>query len=259
MALRLFSNTVYVILICFIATQTTAQSSYKDRGWTTAMYANCGLPKKVGKAKPVSWVKVDGNKKLLFSLQKGQVGPCSTGAMKRHGAAFWERVELRQKGFLKSGKVNEIQFETTFLAGFIGEREKFFQIHGWADGCSAYPPLMMEMHKGNLVVKSLRGVKPNAGKEWLSSDQGSHRSVQSQRVSVHSLYGKPQKFRIIFDYRKKMRGSLDVYLNDLHLVRSAIIEYAPCAKPHIKFGIYRPGGVSGNSSIAFDDLKISNR
>ena len=250
---------ISISLTVFAWTPALAQSSFKDRDWSTSAFANCKLPTSVNREKPVSWVGVNGDRKLLFQLQPGQVGRCSTDNRARHGAAFWERAELRQKGYLKLGKVNKISFEATFLEGFLGERETFFQIHGWNDGCPAYPPLMLSFDKGRLRVNALTGVKPNAGQVWLSKDQGQHRAVQERSFKVQSLYGRPQRFEVVFDASGSRSGLLTVNVNGQTLVDGARIEYAPCAKPHIKFGIYRPGKGTSASRLLFDDLSIRQR
>lgn len=233
-----------------------AQSTFKDRDWSTSAYPNCKLPASQNREKPVSWVSIDGDRKLQVQLQPGQVGRCSTDNQARHGAAFWERAELRQKGYLKLGRVNKISFEAIFLEGFLGERETFFQIHGWTDGCPAYPPLMLMFDRGLLRIDALTNVKQSAGKVWLSKDQGKHRPVQKRSLRAQNLYGKPQRFEIVFDASGRQSGLLTIGVNGQPLVDRARIEYAPCAKPHVKFGIYRPGKGTAASRMLFDDLSI---
>lgn len=233
-----------------------AAQNFKDRDWNTALYSNCGFPKAVEEKKNVKWVKVNSDQKLLFSLHPGQIGKCSTDNMARHSAPYWERAEIRQRGSMKIGEAYSIKFNATFLEGFDGRQETFFQIHGWNDNCRAYPPVMMHFSSGTLNIWALRGVKKNAGSEWLSSSQGSHQSVQTKSVRIESLRGKETPFEIIFD--TKNGGLLSVLVNGRYVVKSTKVEYSPCAKPHMKMGIYRPGGKgSKKSSILFDDVTIN--
>lgn len=50
---------------------------------------------------------------------------------------------------------------------------------------------------------------------------------------------------------------MSLFANGIQLVDSARLDVAICAKPHITFGIYRPGGASETSQIAYDDLGIT--
>jgi hypothetical protein len=176
--------------------------------------------------------------------------------MARHRAPFWERAEVVQSGRLSFDVVNTIEFEATFLEGFTGERESFFQIHGWAQGCDASPPLMMKMHRGKLQIMALRGARSDA---TGVTKRGSHRSVYWRTTRVEPLYGIAQKFRVVFDASGQNRGRLSVFLNDKKLVNNARIDYATCGAPHVKFGIYRPGDALGTSKILFDDVVITRQ
>lgn len=253
-----------VRFICFfglalmLATSVNAQT-FKDKDWSTAAYANCGLPKKVGSQKAIGWTKVGSDRKLAFILSPGQVGTCSTDNRARHGAPYWERAEVKQKSLLSMGRLSRISFEATFLEGFVGRDEAFFQIHGWADKCPAYPPFMFKMDGGRLKIDVLRGVKGTAGQTWISSDQGSHRALRIPSVKVSSLYGKPQVFEVSFDTRRGSPGALSVSMNGKVLVSQAAVEFAPCAKPHFKIGIYRPGQGRARSALLIDDVKLTEQ
>ncbi|MEP3329182.1 hypothetical protein [Sedimentitalea sp.] len=159
--------------------------SYKDRDWSISTFDNCGLPVTSGQNQSVAWVKSDGDKKLRFTLQKGDVGKCSTDNQARHHAPYWERAEVHQKGDLKLGKIHRIQVQATFIEGFSGERETFFQIHGWNGNCKASPPMMM-LDRGKLKVWVLRGVSGNG----MDSGRGSHKSVQNKSISTATLMNK---------------------------------------------------------------------
>jgi len=243
-----------LVFLTFLATAAMARGqTYKDRDWSVSTYANCDLPVKNGPNRSVSWVKEGGDKKLRFVLHEGQKGGCSTDGQFRNRAPYWERAEVRQKGFMKLGQAYRISFQVTFDSGFTGDRETFFQIHGFNSPCNAAPLVMMKFTKGKLVVWALRNVRGNG----LSEGRGRHKRVQNASVNVRSLHGKPSNFILDFDTREG-QGQLTVYLNGRAVVQQARVEYAPCAKPHIKMGIYRPGGKRTGTSVAlFDDLRIA--
>jgi hypothetical protein len=240
-------------LVC--STQAGASGkTYRDRDWNVKTIDNCGFPRTGGKDASASWVRVDGEKKLKFTLHAGDKGECSTDQKARHRAPYWERAEVRQDPKMKPGKLQKISFEATFLEGFTGDRETFFQIHAWDKGCPAYPLVMMKSQKGRLVVWSLHKV---SGSGTEGSGRGQHREVQSSRVSIPALYGTPQQFEMDLDTRTSP-GRLTVRMNGKTIVSNASTQFAPCARPHIKFGIYRPGGAgSGTSSVLIDKVQMS--
>jgi hypothetical protein len=230
-----------------------AGKSFKDRDWSFSMFDNCGLPITRGADASIAWSKIQRDKKLRVSLRPGDVGKCSTDAKARNHAPFWERAELRQKGYLKPGRHHRVEFEATLLEGFVGERENFFQIHGWNGECHAAPPVMVRFHRGKLEVRALYQTSGNG----LGSGRGEHRSVQRASVTSRSLIGKPAKFTIDFDYRQNP-ARLTVDVNGTQVVSGAKVEYAPCAKPYIKMGIYRPGKGKATSRILFDDISLTS-
>lgn len=230
--------------------------SFTDKDWTATAVSNCALPSANGAGPVVDWTMVQGDRKLAFRLSPGQVGGCSTDNQKRHNAPFWERAELRQKGYFASGQITEISFEATFLEGFTGSRETFFQIHGWADNCPAYPPLMMKFDRGVLRVDVLTGVRQSAGQSTRNRDKGRHRAASISRVRIASLYGRPQMFKLRFDARAQSPGTVSIDMNGRALLRDAPIEFASCARPHVKFGIYRPGKGVARSVVLFDDIRV---
>lgn len=230
--------------------------NYRDNDWNVNLYANCGLPIAVGSELPIRQVELDGDKMLSFKLHEGQVGTCSTDNISRHSAPFWERAEVRQRDYMSLGNAYSITFEAMFQEGFTGRQETFFQIHGFNGNCEAYPPLMMHFTNSRLRVWALRGVLPQAGRDGNNSSQGRHHAVQQQSVWIQDLIGKVANFEIRFDTR--IKGELSVYVNGLPIIENAAVEYAGCAKPHIKLGVYRPGGSgSGTSSVIFDNININ--
>ena len=252
--MKLFIQALSFLTVFGLAGPTVAQS-FKDNDWTTAVFANCGLPNSKGGVPVVEWSRTGQDRKLSFTLQKGQVGTCFTDATARHSAPYWERAEVRQDGNLRLDAVNTISFEATFQSGFQGKRESFFQIHNWGQSCDAYPPLMLKFHRGALQVMALRGVKSTAQRVMR---QGRHRNVVSNDFQVADHYGKPIRFRIVFETKEQGQGTMSLFANDIQLVKDARLDFAICAKPHIKFGIYRPGGTSDTSQVAFDDLVIAS-
>jgi len=136
-----------------------------------------------------------------------------------------------------------------FVSGFTGEREAFFQIHGWAQGCQkASPRLMLKFDAGRLKVETLRGVSV------FSS--GRHRNVLKKAVDVGALYAKPMRLVVDFDATTRP-GKVSVSLDGARLVSNVPIDFARCAQPYVKFGVYRPGGKgTGTSRVVFDDLRV---
>lgn len=253
---KLVLGFVCIFALWVLTISTVSAQSFSDRDWSTGVTANCGLPRAVEGRKSAAWTRVSGDRKLVFTLHPGQVGTCSTDNMARHSAPFWERVEVRQRGYFDFKNPTRIEFEATFLSGFASARETFFQIHGWNDGCPAYPPLMMQVDRGVIQVRPLTNVRPTAGQEWISKDQGYHKSRQTTSVRVANIFGEPQKFQIEVTPFAPSKARLTVLINGRALVENTVMEYAPCAKPHFKFGLYRPGGSKAVSQIMFDDVKI---
>jgi len=55
------------------------------------------------------------------------------------------------------------------------------------------------------------------------------------------------------------KGSITVSINGKILFSDVRFWIAPCGTPHIKFGIYRPGDLSGNekSVVDFDSITVN--
>lgn len=117
---------------------------------------------------------------------------------------------------------------------------------------------MFKMNGGKLKIDVLRGVKGTAGQTWISKDQGVHRAAHIPSVSVASLYGKAQVFEVVFYTTLVSPGALNVSMNGQVLLANAPIEFAPCAKPHFKIGIYRPGKGRQRSMLLIDDGNLSH-
>lgn len=226
--------------------------SYKDSDWSVSMIDNCGFPVAKGENASVTWVRLEGEKKLRFTLREGERGKCPSDNKARHRAPYWERAELRQNPKMRVGTIQQISFEAIFVEGFQGDRETFFQIHAWNEGCAASPLVMMKSLRGRLGVWALHKVSGDG----LGRGGGKHKDVQKRSVAMASLYGKKSRFVIELD-TTTMPGRLSVFLNDQPIVSNASVSFAPCAAPHVKMGIYRPGGKgSGTSTIILDKLKV---
>lgn len=198
-------------------------------------------------------IKIEGDSKILVSLRPGDVGKCSTDAKPRNNAKIWERAEIKQVGHLKSGGSSEIQFEFQILQGFSGSREGFFQIHAHDKDCWAYPPLMLGFDRGQLVIRTLRNV--NQTSENVVS-KGSHKSFKISGYSAAAFRGAPKTFLIRYDAHPSS-GTVSVAIDGSEVLKSQRIEIAACGKPHVEFGIYRPGPGTGVSTAVFDEFNLA--
>ena len=220
-------------------------ASYTDSDWNVSFVDNCGLP---GPAS-ITPITIDGDRKLRVALAEGDKGTCSSDDRTRHRAPFWERAELAQEGRMALGGKYRISTEVRFIEGFTGEREAFFQIHGWTGACKkAFPPVMLKFDDGKLRVELLRGVSA------ISS--GKHRDVLKRDVDVRKLYDVPMQ--LVVDFDTSVRPSrVSLSLGGNVLVENEKVDYARCAEPRVKFGVYRPGGKGSKTSVVvFDDLRV---
>ena len=231
-----------LISLCLLTScQTTSFRSGIDKGWDVSFYSNCQLPENT-----INTIEENGNKFLRFQLKNAQKGGCSTDRVERHSAPYWERAELRQVNFLDKNSIYEIKFKVRFAKGFTGERETFFQVHQYTSGCDAYPTLMLKFHNGYLRLDALR----------LTPARG-HVYYTNSNIDVQSLLDKWHDFKIIYDEDRKR---INVSVDKVSIFSDIPFEADGCGKPHIKFGIYRPGNTysSNNTSIVdFDDIKLT--
>ena len=219
---------------------------FGDTDWNTAFAESCGLPRQ----NSIERITLGGDRKLRFTLEPGDIGKCSTDNRSRHRAPYWERAEVSQMTNFNIGHRYRMSAEVTFVSGFVGDRETFFQIHGWAHDCTkAYPPVMVKFKKGKLAIETLRGAS--------GVHPGNHRNALRKNVRVSTLYDRQLAFVVDFDTGTRP-GKLSVSLGGAQLVTDAPVTFAPCAVPHVKFGIYRPGGKgSQRSVVVFDDLQFN--
>lgn len=247
--MRLLNTRIARICAIAVSLSTTpflaVAQTHTDSDWNTAFTESCGMPR----ANSIEQIKIAGDMKVRVTLQDGDIGKCSTDNQARHRAPYWERAELSQQTSFRPGQRYQISTEITLIEGFTGERETFFQIHGWAHDCQdAYPPVMMKFKDGKLAIETLRGVN--------AFSSGRHRNALKKTVRAASLYGKPVELTVDFDLRTNS-ARLSVALGGTQIISDTSVAYAACAVPHVKFGIYRPGGKGSGKSVAlFDDVNI---
>ncbi len=233
---------------------------YRDYDWTTTLFNNCKLPVSDQAATPerppsVQWVRLDRDYKLAFRLNTGDMGGCSADSQARDSAPFWERAELRQLDYLNQGEAYEIEFEASFADGFVGERETFFQIHGWTKTCNAAPSLMVMFDRRQLTVKVLQGPSERELQADPSAERGSLKVANLVRPNIDNIGRDLNRFTIFVDMQQKPYF-VTVAVNGQMVVPGTEFYMQDCAQPHVKMGIYRPGGRSPLSMLVMDNLTI---
>ena len=209
-----------------------------DRDWNVSFYQNCSIPKN-----SITTYKNNGNNFHRFELKNGQIGGCRTDYKSRHSAPYWERVELKQNGFLKKNAIYEIKFKVRILKGFKGARETFFQIHQSIPNCRTGPVAMLKFDNYKLRLDAKRNLSNN--------------SIYKTNTNIKDLINIWSEFRVIYNGKRK---TLNVLLDDVLIFKDINFVQMQCGKPHIKFGIYRPGNKKSKiatSVIDFDEIKIS--
>ena len=206
---------------------TGGRTTYQDKDWNVEFYDNCDLPD----SSSVRWVTEGKETFLRFTLKNGQVGGCSTDAIARAKAPFWERAEMKQANTLKKGdKDYVLTFRARFLKGFTFARESFLQIHQGVPGCRVGPAMMF---------RSLGGYFG-----------GAH---------IADIIGKWINVRLNFNLEKKQH---ELYFDDKRIFSSGYYfrEVQPCGEPFLKFGIYRPGDEEATgeriSIVDFDKINL---
>ncbi len=194
---------------------TGGRTIYRDKDWNLEFYDNCGLPESAS----IRWITEGKETFLRFTLKNGQVGGCSTDGIKRHGAPYWERAEMKQASTLKKDADYTLTFRARFVKGFTFEREDFFQMHQSVKGCRVGPPLMFKFSNGRLTAKN-----------WNER--------LKRKVHINEFIGKwiDVKLEVIFT-----ESYYNLYFNDEKIIDEGDFGVDPCGEPHFKFGIYRPG------------------
>ncbi|MBL3705950.1 hypothetical protein GI582_24970 [Sulfitobacter sp. BDSS02] len=249
----LFVSLLISCLVISVGEARSADTTFKDNDWNISFYSNCGFPVERGNNRSVKTVRMAGDRATWFTLRAGDVGTCSTDAKPRNNAPFWERAEIKQRGYIERGTLSSVSFSFLVLEGFRGTKEGFFQIHAHNDNCHAYPPVMMMFDRGQLVVRALRNVT-QTGRE--TGSKGEHRTYPVRGYSLRSFMAAPVTINVSYDTRTSP-GTLSVRINDKK-VMTAPVEIAACGTPHVKLGIYRPDRGSGTSTAVFDDVNLTS-
>ncbi len=211
---------------------TTSRQTYQDKDWNLEFYDNCGLPD----SSSVRWV-TEGNETFLrFTLKRKQLGGCSTDALARHGAPYWERAEIKQASTLNRDADYTLTFKVRFVKGFSHQREGFFQMHQSTRDCRVGPPLMFKFSNKHLTAKY-----------W-------HERFK-RKVHINELIGKWIDVKLEVNFTE---SNYNLIFNEENLLAKEEFAVEPCGKPHFKFGIYRPGDedVASERISIFDIDKI---
>jgi hypothetical protein len=233
------------------------QHLYKDTDWSHQFQVSCGLP-----GDTVQWLMEGDTKFLRFSLKNGQMGRCIQDPINRHGAPFWERVELQSLPFyLKKNTTYEIKLRLRFVQGFNNDRESFFQIHNRCPkgkpiredpNGKCFPPLMFKVTADPRTKRWLHIA-------YLSKDKGfNHEEAIPWDDNANSfdpgrVLGEWVDIHMIVS-RIEQTGSLKMSLKARQRFwKQAITDFdiMPNSKPYLKFGIYRPAQAN------WDEAKLS--
>ena len=215
----------------------------KDEDWNTRFVNNCPLPR----VDSIQRMSESTRSFMRFTLSDGDKGGCVTDRIARHHAPYWERAELKQVGKLKRNRSYTIDATLRFVEGFSGFRENFFQIHSYNNGCKqAYPPITIKFDKTHttIAVLTLNALRKNKR----------HNSYRSA-MRIDDALGRWIDMRINLNTSKQ--GSITVSFDGEILFSDVPYWIEPCGIPHIKFGIYRPGNLSGNDKSIVDYDLIS--
>ena len=236
-------------LFCILVTPNvyaTDPDSFPDDPWMKNFWGGCGYyPIKHNENNNVFW---------RFTLEKGDRGGCRTDTDNNERTnLFMERKEVQGRK-LKSDATYEVQFKVRFVAGFEGNRETFFQLHGFnGDGCN--PPILM--FKFGEFGKSW---SPDYWARLAITEHGGKYEVNHVQNfgPVDKITGIWQHVKFIFETNVG-KSKYSLYLNDKLEVSGEEIDVPSCKIPYIKFGIYRPGDPKyGKTSIVdFDDVLVT--
>ena len=228
---------IFLSLFLLSNCQSRGFISGTDKDWGVGFYSNCQLPKNT-----ISAIEENGNKFLRFQLKNMQKGGCSSDKIRRHGAPYWERAELKQSNFLSKNSTYEIKFKVRFLEGFKGNRETFFQIHQSIKNCRTGPTTMLKFNARKLRLDAKRNFK--------------HHAKYNSNIQIEELINKWSEFKITYDGKNRI---INVFLNDNLIFKDITFVPLPCGSPHIKFGIYRPGNEytpNAISKVDFDEFSV---
>jgi len=252
-------------VVCFFtcANQVEANQDYReysDRDWNVRFTNGCGHPRKDS----ITRVRIEGDRWTRAELRPGDIGKCQTDNRNLWGQIYMERAELSQKDEFKIGSVYELSWKMIFEQGYTGKNETFFQVHSQRNPCLGKVIVQMRMHYGKMTIDVTRGVHRVGDSDSGARFEGKYVPARMSRpVRISELYGKELSFRALLDFTDNKKISL--WMNEELLVDSATLDFAPCARPYLKFGVYRPGppNAQGNgvasehiSSVLYDDIRL---
>ncbi len=217
----------------------------KDKDWNTSFSSNCPLPQ----YDSIHWISENNRRYARFTLSDKDKGGCSTDRVARHSAPYWERAELKQDGALKKNKFYTIDATLRFVEGFSGERETFFQLHAYNKSCKqAYPPIMLKFDNTRTDTAVLTLLALQSSKR--------HNSYRSD-MRIEDVLGDWIDLKLILD--TAIESNVTVSIDGEILFSDIPFWIEPCGSPHIKFGAYRPGNLSGNgrSIVDFDSINVN--
>ncbi|SPF79998.1 heparin lyase I family protein [Pseudoprimorskyibacter insulae] len=252
-----------LLSVLFVALSAVAAPAleFKDGDWTTSFYESCKLPVETATAnrpRSIQWAG-NGDRKLAVTLAPGDKGRCTSDGKWRHGAPYWERAELKQRGVMGKGKLHQISFTANFAGGFTGREETFFQIHGWNSKCDSAPLFMLKWHGKKMQGQALVPTKRTNNKNGTIANWGKLETAIRKQPRLNQLQGKDTRFEVDFDTRRDP-ATVSMRLNGQTIVNEKPVFFEDCATPTVKLGIYRPGRLNKSVSTLFlDDIRIVSR
>lgn len=242
LALSLVSNSVQA-----------GKQDYIDSDWNVPFMTNKSWNLH---GQDIKWVDYNGDKALQFTLEGGKPGLRGEDDKQQpSGSKFKERNEIYNHEYFDR-KPHTIELQFKMIAGFKARNESFFQIHSYNKNCkSAKPPLMLHIHKGELLAKT------------MGIDHKDHIRT-SLNVSRKQLIGKWHDLVINSKLIDKNHISYSIQSKSLGINKTLPNSYMlTCGTQYVKFGIYRPSKanikfkqsltkINDTSVIQFDDIRL---
>ena len=173
---------------------------------------------------------------LVFRLKDKDIGGCSSDSFARHSAPYWERIELKQGGYLEEGEYS-FAFDLKVEGGY-SDRTTIFQLHTYSSDCKSCKPFFM--------------LKLN--EDGTLSDNNN--SYIDTKITLGNFYNIRLDFAVVEKFQLSKGGSsrVKVIING-----KPVKTYEPWwdgqGSPHIKFGIYRPGNEDTPNPTAIHTVK----
>ena len=244
---------VYLIFFCFLNVN-ASEWKFKNK-WKIS----CGIVDKEslvvnGKPKTIYNKKEFKLESVVFKLDKGDIGSCSTDKKPSGGYPYSGRQEISHK--LDEGQT---VFETDLLIeGAPSARSTIFQIH---DGRTSDAP------------PSWIGVGRNwQGRDWkiihaFPKNDCSSKNCKMIKDGLFLKPGKQYRLKAELNYERKAKKiSARYYLNDVFILQHLEVPLSKKktdgpygkSKPYIKIGIYRIGD-TGTTTFSYSNLTIKNK